>query len=95
MWIPDDNNLPYRSKYLRDKDLREIKAYHRLHPTSGPAPPVTEDTILNFGMHKGKKIKDVPVKYLKFIAKSCREGNSLYTNNIYDQIRTYVENNKL
>lgn len=95
MLIPDNNNLPYRSKYLRDKDLREIKKFHRLHPTSGQAPPVTPDTVLNFGMHRGKKVKDVPQEYLHYIALKCREGNSLYTDNIYDRIRQYVEAKEL
>lgn len=95
MWTVDDNNLPGRSKAARDYDLNEIKKAHLAKPHKGIAPPVTDETVLTFGMHVGKKVKDVPLKYLKYIAQQCREGSSLYTENIFDQIRIYVEKRQI
>lgn len=91
MWIGEDSNLPGRTRAQLDQDLREIKKSHRAAPHKGIAPEVTPDTILTFGIHVGKKVKYVPVKYLKYIAKQCREGRSLYSNDVFDQIRIYVE----
>jgi hypothetical protein len=80
------------SKSARDASLQEIKDKHNLHPHSGYHPEVTPYTVIDFGIYKGTMIKDLPRDYLAYIAHSCRSSNSLYTNNIFDRIRQYVDN---
>jgi hypothetical protein len=87
------NEHERRPKYIRDKELRDIKKSHRAHPHKGIAKPVTEDTILTFGKYKGQRIRDVPIGYLQFLTKQIRKSNNLYTDNIFDRIRQYVEEN--
>jgi uncharacterized protein (DUF3820 family) len=43
-----------------------------------------DETIMPFGVHKGKKLKDVPDDYLLFLYQST---------NIYGELKDYIKDN--
>jgi len=78
-----------------DKGRRHGSTAAALHSKNyfGLCEPLTDTSIMTFGEHKGKMMKDIPLPYLEYIANQVeKEGKSLYTGNAPDRVREYYRN---
>jgi predicted metal-dependent peptidase len=78
-----------------DKGRRHGSTAAALHSKNyfGNTAILTDTSIMSFGEHKGKMMKDIPLPYLEYITKQVeKEGKSLYTGNAPDRVREYYRN---
>jgi uncharacterized protein (DUF3820 family) len=50
-------------------------------------PEYTDETLMPFGQHKGKKLIDVPAKYLLWLEGELRRGD-------WTDLQAYIKDNK-
>lgn len=55
--------------------------------------PLSDDSIMPFGMYKGKPMAEVPDSYLLGLFEKLKADNGIYPDSMGDRVRQYVKEN--